>query len=75
MLFVWDFFVMAFSLNFYLNLDNRLKSNVRAIYCYIRQNYQTLSTLAVETLLNLVNEVDVPMIQQIPVELVVRGST
>lgn len=43
MLFVWDFFVMAFSLNFYLNLDNRLKSNVRAIYCYIRQNYQTFT--------------------------------
>lgn len=41
----------------------------------IRQNYQQLSTLAVETVLNLINGVEVPMKQQIPVELIVRGTT
>ena len=41
----------------------------------IRQNYQKLSSLAVETVLNLINGVDVPLEQQIPVELIVRGST
>lgn len=34
---------MGFTVNFYLNNDNRLKKKERYIYCYIRQNYQTIS--------------------------------
>lgn len=41
----------------------------------IRQDYQKLSSLAVETVLNLINGVEVPKKQQIPVELIVRGTT
>ena len=41
----------------------------------IHQNYQKLATLAVETVLNLINGVDVPKKQQVPVELIVRGTT
>ena len=41
----------------------------------IHQNYQKLSSLAVETVLNLIHGVDVPKTQQIPVELIVRGTT
>jgi len=41
----------------------------------IRQNYQKLSLLAVETVLNLIHGVEVPEKQLIPVELIVRGTT